>query len=148
MKMKVNSEYIKRILLICTGNTCRSQMAEGILKNTNANLQVFSAGTKPEDKVNPIAIKVMQELGIDISNNIPKSVNNFKAEDFDYVITLCDNAKSICPDLTGLVKNNVHAKFEDPACAIGNMEEKLEVYRNIRDKINVYFRDFIKEIQN
>jgi arsenate reductase len=132
----------KKILIICTGNTCRSQMAEGFLKSFDETLDVFSAGTKAEQSVNPFAVKVMAEKGIDISNQIPKSVDIFLKETFDYVITVCDGAKEVCPVFTGIVKHRLHMGFEDPANATGTDEEKLNVYRKVRDKIEKEFKIF------
>ena len=135
-----------KILIICTGNTCRSQMAEGFLKSFNKNLDVFSAGTNAEKKVNPYAIKVMAEKGINISTQFPKSVDLFIKEPFDYVITVCDGAKEICPVFTGNVKHRLHIGFEDPANAKGSNEEKLIVYRKVRDEIEREFRKFYENI--
>jgi len=135
-----------RILIICTGNTCRSQMAEGFLKSFNKNLQVFSSGTKAEKTVNPYAVKVMAEKGIDISKQFPKSVDLFLKETFDYVITVCDGAKEVCPVFTGKVKHRLHLGFEDPANATGTDEEKLKVYRKVRDEIFEAFNFFHKTI--
>jgi arsenate reductase (thioredoxin) len=133
-----------KILIICTGNTCRSQMAEGFLKSFDETLEVFSAGTKAEQTVNPFALKVMAEKGIDISGQIPKSVNMFLQETFDYVITVCDGAKEVCPVFTGNVKYRLHMGFEDPANAKGTDEEKLNIYRKVRDEIEEAFRNFHK----
>ncbi len=123
------------ILILCTGNSCRSQMAEGIMRKMYPEADVFSAGTKPEKEVNPYAVQVMSEMGIDISDQYPKSVNQFVKKSFDYVITVCDNAKQICPVFTGKVQKRLHIGFEDPADATGSDEEKLAVYRKIRDQI-------------
>ena len=109
----------KKILILCTGNSCRSQIAEGFLKSFNANLEVYSAGTNPTQKVNDYAIKVMQEIGIDLSLNKPKNVEVFLSQEFDYVITVCDGAKETCPVFIGKVKNRLHIGFEDPADAKG-----------------------------
>lgn len=136
-----------RILIICTGNTCRSQMAEGILKSLDSKLEVFSAGTKAETVVNPYAVKVMAEIGIDISYQKPKSVDVFLNTVFDYVITVCDNAKEICPIFTGKVSNRLHIGFEDPADATGTEEEKLVVYRKVRDEIKERFTQFYNKIR-
>ena len=136
----------KRILIICTGNTCRSQMAEGFLKSFDKDLEVYSAGTKAETLVNPYAVKVMKEKGIDISKQIPKSVNIFLKDSFDYVITVCDGAKEICPVFTGNVKHRLHIGFEDPANATGSDEEKLFVYRKVRDEIEKEFSIFYENI--
>ena len=125
----------KKILILCTGNSCRSQMAEGFLKSFDSNLIVYSAGTFPAAKVNPNTIVVMNEIGIDLSNNYPKSVDEFINESFDYVITVCDNAKETCPVFLGKVGRHLHIGFEDPADAIGTIEEVLNTYRKIRDEI-------------
>lgn len=134
-----------KILILCTGNSCRSQMAEGFLKSINSSLTVLSAGTKPEINVNPYAIKVMQEIGIDISPNNPKSVLGFINEPFDFVITVCDQAKEVCPIFTGHVKHRFHFGFNDPADARGSDEEILSVYREIRDQIVSTFLSFNNE---
>jgi arsenate reductase (thioredoxin) len=134
-----------RILILCTGNSCRSQMAEGFMRSFDTQLNVFSAGTQPEKDVNPNAIKVMQEIGIDISGNKPKNVNEFLEYSFDYVITVCDNAKESCPAFSGRVKNRIHIGFEDPADAKGNEEEILEIYRSIRDQIKINLMNFYNE---
>jgi len=128
-----------KILVICTGNTCRSQMAEGFLKSFDQDLEVYSAGTRPEKQVNPYAVAVMKEAGIDISHQSPKSVDGFLSDEFDYVITVCDGAREACPVFTGKVKNRLHIGFEDPADARGNPEEILQVYRKVRDQIKVRF---------
>jgi len=117
-------------------------MAEGFLKSFDSNLEVFSAGTLPADKVNPNTIIVMNEVGIDLSNNSPKSVNQFLNDSFDYVITVCGGAKETCPAFLGNVKNRLHIGFEDPAEAQGNPKEILNVYRRIRDKIYEQFNNF------
>ncbi len=132
----------KRILILCTGNTCRSQMAEGILKHLDSKLEVHSAGTRAEHKVNPYAVKVMAEVDIDISEQQPKSVDLFVEQAFDFVITVCDGAKEICPIFTGEVKHRIHQGFEDPANASGTEEETLKVYRKVRDEIINYFTNF------
>ena len=133
-----------KILILCTGNTCRSQMAEGFLKSFDSELEVYSAGVKPESRVNPNAIKVMNELGIDISGGKPQDVNEFIKDSFDYVITVCDNAKETCPVFLGDVKEQLHIGFEDPADAAGTDEEILSVFRKIRDEIKVEFTRFYR----
>ncbi|MCF8369469.1 MAG: arsenate reductase ArsC [Bacteroidales bacterium] len=136
-----------KILIICTGNTCRSQMAEGFLRSFDPHLEVYSAGTIAEGKVNPYAVKVMQEAGIDISRQIPESVKNYLDKDFDYVITVCDGAKEVCPVFTGNVKHRIHLGFEDPANAKGTEEEVLPVYRKVRDQIKIEFSDLYKHLK-
>ena len=132
----------KKILILCTGNSARSQLAEGLLKSFNPNLEVLSAGSNPTQKVNPFAIKVMREIGIDISNHHPKSVDQFLDQSFDYVITVCDNAKETCPVFMGDVKHRIHMGFEDPAEARGAGEEVTSVFRRIRDEIRETFHQF------
>jgi arsenate reductase (thioredoxin) len=116
-------------------------MAEGFLKSFDKELEVYSAGTKPAEKVNPYAVKVMKEEGIDISSGIPEDVNKYINESFDYVITVCDNAKETCPVFLGKVKERLHIGFEDPADAEGSEEEVLPVYRRVRDEIKRDFTD-------
>ncbi len=124
-----------KILILCTGNSCRSQMAEGIIKSFDKSYEVHSAGTKPAKEVSPYAVQVMQEIGIDISKNYPKKTDEFVNESFDYVITVCDNAKEICPVFTGDVKEQLHIGFDDPYEASGTKEDILLEYRRIRDEI-------------
>jgi arsenate reductase len=114
-------------------------MAEGFLKSFDSNLDVFSAGTKPEKEVNPKAIKVMEEKGIDIDNNKTEHVEKYINDSFDYVITVCDSAKETCPVFMGDVKHRLHIGFEDPAEATGSEKEQLKVYRKIRDQIEQEF---------
>lgn len=139
----------KRILILCTGNSCRSQMAEGFLKSFDENLEVYSAGTKPSTQVHPKAIQVMNEIGIDLSKNYPKHSDQFINDELDFVITVCDNAKESCPVFLGKVGKQLHIGFEDPADATGTEEEILRVFRRIRDKIKKDFYEFyLKEIKN
>ncbi len=135
----------KRILILCTGNSCRSQMAEGFLKSFDSELEVYSAGTNPSTRVHPKAVVVMNELGIDLSNNFPKNVEQFLQDEFDYVITVCDNAKETCPVFTGKVGKRLHIGFEDPAEATGTEEEILSAFRRIRDQIKEDFYKFYLE---
>ncbi|MFA3781575.1 arsenate reductase ArsC [Melioribacteraceae bacterium 4301-Me] len=132
----------KRILILCTGNSCRSQMAEGFLKSFDQELEVYSAGTKPAEKINTKAIQVMKEVGIDISNGIPENVEKYINQSFDYVITVCDNAKETCPVFIGKVGKQLHIGFEDPAEAKGTEEEILSVFRKVRDEIKKEFYQF------
>ncbi|MCL6097453.1 MAG: arsenate reductase ArsC [Bacteroidetes bacterium] len=135
-----------KILILCTGNSCRSQIAEGFLKSFDAKLEVYSAGTNPSSRVHPIAVKVMKEIGIDISQNVPKNESTHLNQSFDYVITVCDNAKETCPVFTGKVKHRLHIGFEDPADATGTEEEIVAVFRKVRDQIKVEFYNFYKTI--
>ncbi|MEJ2194334.1 MAG: arsenate reductase ArsC [Ignavibacteriaceae bacterium] len=136
---------MSRILILCTGNSCRSQMAEGYLKSFDNNLEVYSAGTKPAAKANPFAIQAMKEVGIDISKGIPEDVGKYINQSFDYVITVCDNAKEVCPVFSGDVKHQLHMPFDDPADAVGTEEEVIPVYRRVRDEIKVRFQKFHNE---
>lgn len=134
-----------KILILCTGNSCRSQMAEGFLRSFDEHLEVFSAGTKPEKEVNSSAIRVMKEKGIDISDHYPKNVDQYLNDSFDYVITVCDSAKETCPVFMGDVKNRFHMGFEDPAGAKGTEEEILQKFRDVRDKIEKEFLSFYEK---
>ena len=131
---------MNKILILCTGNSCRSQMAEGLLSNFSTNIKVCSAGTKPE-KVNPYAIKAMAEMGIDISKNTSNHADEYANIDFDYVFTVCDNAKEICP-VYSKAKQMIHHSFSDPADATGTDNEQLEVYVEVRDQLRDYFKAF------
>ena len=123
-------------------------MAEGFLKSFNKNLEVFSAGTEPTSQVHPKAIDVMHEVGVDLTENKPKSVDKFLGEEFDYVITVCGGAKESCPNFSGKVKNRLHIGFDDPAEAIGTEEEILKEFRGIRDEIKTDFGAFYKQNLN
>jgi arsenate reductase len=137
----------KKILVICTGNSCRSQMAEGFLKSFDKTLEVHSAGTHPADKVNPNAVKVMDEIGIDISHHVPELVDKYIDEEWDYVVTVCGGAKEVCPAFTGKVKHRLHIGFDDPADAVGSEEEVMAVYRRVRDEIKDGFHQFYLEMR-
>ncbi|MBF0239868.1 MAG: arsenate reductase ArsC [SAR324 cluster bacterium] len=134
-----------RILVLCTGNSCRSQMAEGFLKSFDANLEVHSAGTRPAVAVHPNAVRVMREVGIDLGKNYPKMVDEFLLQPFDFVITVCDHAKETCPVFSGKVKHHVHLGFEDPAVATGTEEQILQEFRRIRDEIKSGFYQYYLE---
>lgn len=124
-------------------------MGEAFMRSFDPRLNVFSAGTKPASKVNPFAVKVMSEIGIDISSHYPKDVEDFISQSFDYVITVCDNAKETCPVFVGKVNHRVHIGFEDPADATGTDEEITSVFRKVRDEIKRDFFDFyIKNIKD
>lgn len=117
-------------------------MAEGILRSLDIKLEVFSAGTKPAKKINPKTVTVMKEIGIDVSSQTPKDVNTFTDESFDYVVTVCDNAKESCPVFTGKVKKTLHLGFIDPAEAKGTEDKILNEYREVRDEILRSFKHF------
>ena len=137
----------KSILILCTGNSCRSQMAEGFLKSFDTELVVYSAGTSPSAEVHPKAIEAMKEIGIDISNGKPESVDKYLTHSFDYVITVCGNAKETCPVFIGNVKEQLHIGFEDPADATGTEEEILNEFRKIRDEIKIDFLEWYNSIK-
>ena len=125
-----------KIIVICTGNTCRSQIAEGLLKAKYPDYEIYSAGTKPEKIVNPFAIKAMDEEGYDISTQYPKLVTDFIEEPFDYVLTVCDSANELCPVFPN-GQNRVHNAFVDPSRSSYNSEDHaLEVYRDTVKQIS------------
>ena len=131
----------KRVLILCTGNSARSQMAEGLLQHAaGERFEVQSAGTRP-GSVRSEAIDVMKELGIDISGHRSKHVNEFEGQSFDYVLTVCDNARESCPLFPGETKR-LHKDFEDPAALQGTEEERLALFRRVRDGIRDYLRTF------
>lgn len=130
-----------KVLILCTGNSCRSQMAEGLLRNMHPDWTIYSAGTFPEKQVSPPAVEAMKEIGIDISHHRPKHVNQFIDQSFDYVLTVCDSARETCPVFTGQVKHRLHHDFFDPALATGTREERLNVYRRVRDEIHQWLKE-------
>ena len=131
-----------KILILCTGNSCRSQMAQGFLKSFDSKIKVQSAGTYPSSKVNPRAIKVMAEVGIDISKNSPKSVDEFLNDQWDYVITVCNDANETCPVFLGKVKHRLHIGFMDPSHTTGSEEFIMSEFRRVRDEIEDEFYKF------
>ena len=131
----------ERVLILCTGNSARSQMAEGLLRHAAGDrFEVESAGTRP-GHVRPEAIAVMKELGIDISGHRSKHVDEFEGQPFDYVLTVCDNARESCPVFFGQAKR-LHKDFEDPAGLQGTEEERLALFRRVRDEIRDYLKIF------
>ncbi len=133
----------KRVLILCTGNSARSQMAEGLLRHDAGEyFEVASAGTKPSS-VRTEAIAVMRELGIDISGHRSKNVNEFDGQDFDYVITVCESSRETCPVFFGKAQM-LHHDFEDPAAFAGTKEERLRVYRRVRDELREFLAEFRK----
>jgi arsenate reductase len=131
----------KRVLILCTGNSARSQMAEGLLRNDAGDrFTVDSAGTKPST-VRPEAIAVMREAGIDITSHRSKHVDEFTGQDFDYVLTVCDNVKESCPVFFGKA-NRLHRSFDDPAAVEGSEEKRLAAFRGVRDELRTYLRRF------
>jgi|SRR5579859_1756278 len=132
----------KRVLILCTGNSARSQMAEGLLRHDAGDrFEVFSAGVDPAARVRPEAIAVMNEVGIDLSEHTPKHVNDFADQQFDYVLTVCDNARETCPVFAGPTVT-MHESFKDPAAFHGSHDEQLALFRTVRDQIRKYLRTF------
>jgi len=130
------------VLILCTGNSARSQMAEGLLRHeSGGRWEVHSAGTHPTT-VRPEAVTVMKELGIDISRHWSKSVDEFAGREFDFVITVCDHANAVCPVFPGNTRR-LHWPFEDPAAVTGSAEAKLEAFRLVRDQIQARVREFV-----
>lgn len=132
----------KKVIVICTGNSARSQIAEGFFKKYKSSWEVKSAGINPKG-LNPMAIMVMLERSIDISGQKSKGIENFLEEDFDYVITVCNNARESCPFFPGKAKR-IHWDLEDPAETAGNSNQKLAVFRKVRDEIEDKVKEFIK----
>lgn len=134
----------KRVLILCTGNSARSQMAEGLLRHIAGDrFEVESAGVEPSH-VRPQAIEAMRERGIDISGQRSKSVDEFSRQEFDYVITVCDNANERCPVFPGKTER-IHWSFDDPAAAEGDEAARLAVFRRVRDEIENRLREFSSE---
>ena len=131
-----------RILILCTGNSCRSQMAHGFLQSFSSNIEVHSAGTRPAAQVNPLAVETMLEAGIDISSHTPKDVSIYLQQEWDYVITVCGGANESCPAFTGKVKHRLHMGFEDPSEATGTPEFIKSEFHRIRNQIRTGFRLF------
>lgn len=132
----------QRVLFLCTGNSARSQMAEGLLRQMAGDrFDVFSAGTRPAG-LNPNAVQALSEVGIDISANRSKSVDEFANQQFDYVFTVCDNARESCPIFPGGGKR-IHRSFEDPATAPA--EQQLATFRKVRDQISEWLGDFVRQ---
>lgn len=144
--LKVNNINSMKILVLCTGNSCRSQMAEAFLRSFDPELQVFSAGTQPAERVHPKAVAVMRELGIELSDYYPQQVEEYLQEAFDYVITVCGHARENCPVFLGEVKQRLHIGFEDPAEATGTEEEVLQEFRRIRDEIREQMQAFLQTV--
>jgi arsenate reductase len=133
-----------RVLILCTANSARSQMAEGLLRReAGPPSEIFSAGTKAT-RVRPEAIAVMSEAGIDISGHHSKSVEEFLGQDFDYVLTVCDNARETCPVFPAKTRR-IHWSIDDPAAIEGSAEERLEAFRRARDELQEKLRAFVRE---
>jgi|SRR5687767_4166498 arsenate reductase (thioredoxin) len=137
----------KRVLFLCTGNSCRSQMAEGLLRRlANDHFEVASAGTNPQG-LNPGAVDAMREIGIDIAHQQSRHVDHFAGKQFDYVITVCDRAKKSCPIFPATV-SVLHWSFDDPAAAQGSREDRMAVFRRVRDEISNRVQAFVQKDGN
>lgn len=134
---------MKSVLFLCTGNSCRSQMAEGWLRHLSEGAYAaFSAGTRPAGQ-HPLALRVMAEAGMDIGQQASKHLEVYAGQAFDWVITVCDHARESCPVFPGPVKT-LHWSFDDPAAAPGEVEERLPVFRRVRDQIRARIEEFLK----
>lgn len=139
---------MKKVLILCTGNSCRSQMAHGWLQSFDKDLYVRSAGTKAAGKLNEGAVAVMAEAGIDISGHTSDSVEDYLNEEWDYVITVCGGANETCPTFVGNVKNRIHMGFDDPSHAVGTPEEIHREFVRVRDEIkNGFYKFYLEEIK-
>ena len=137
-----------KILILCTGNSCRSQMAHGFLNSFDSRLEVASAGTEASGKLNPKAITVMKEIGIDISHHTSDQVDMYLDKEWDYVVTVCGGANENCPGFLGKVKNRLHIGFEDPSDAVGTDEFIWSEFRRVRDEIKAAFSKlYLEEIK-
>jgi arsenate reductase len=135
----------KRVLILCTGNSARSQMAEGLLRHdAGERFDVASAGTKASF-IRPEAIAVMREVGIDITGHRSKHVDEFEGQQFDYVITVCDNARETCPVFFGKAQQ-LHRDFEDPAAVTGSEDQRLDGFRRVRDQLRIYLQAFTNDV--
>ena len=134
-----------KILILCTGNSCRSQMAHGFLQSFDHRLQVFSAGTEPAERVNPLAVAVMAEVGIDISHHLPAHVSQYLGEAWDFVITVCGGAQESCPVFIGKVQSRLHFGFADPSQEQGTPEHVMQAFHQVRDAIKARFYEFYRD---
>jgi arsenate reductase len=135
-----------KILILCTGNSCRSQMAHGFLQSFDPNITVCSAGTEASGKLNPKAVAVMKEAGIDISHHTSDSVDLYLDQEWDYVITVCGGANENCPAFLGKVKHRLHIGFDDPSHVVGTDEFIWSEFRRVRDEIKEAFFEFYKSL--
>jgi len=133
-----------KVLILCTGNSCRSQMAHGFLQSFDSRLQVFSAGTQASGSLNAKAVAVMSEIGLDISHHTSDQVDKYLGETWDYVITVCGGANESCPAFLGNVKTRLHIGFDDPSHAVGTEEYVHSEFIRVRDEIHQQFLDFYK----
>lgn len=135
-----------KVLILCTGNSCRSQMAHGFLQSFNASLTVRSAGTEASGKLNEKAVRAMAEIGIDISHHTSDQVEKYLNEEWDYVITVCGGANEVCPAFLGKVQHRLHIGFDDPSHAIGSEEHVWSEFIRVRDEIKEAFYKFYMSV--
>lgn len=136
-----------KILILCTGNSCRSQMAHGFLQSFDKNLSVYSAGTEASGLLNEKAVAAMKEIGVDISHHTSDSIDMYLGEEWDYVITVCGGANESCPAFIGKVKHRLHIGFDDPSHVEGSEEYIWSEFRRVRDEIKEGFYAFYKSIK-
>ena len=137
-----------KILILCTGNSCRSQMAHGFLQSFDNNISVYSAGTEASGKLNQKAVQVMNEIGINISNHTSDSVEKYLCEEWNYVITVCGGANENCPAFTGNVRHRLHIGFDDPSHVIGSDEFIWSEFHRVRDEIKeAFYKLYIEDIK-
>ncbi|OFX45433.1 MAG: protein tyrosine phosphatase [Bacteroidetes bacterium GWA2_40_14] len=134
-----------KVLILCTGNSCRSQMAHGFLQSFDSRIQVASAGTEASGKLNPTAVQVMKEVGIDISHHTSDSVSKYLDQEWDFVITVCGGANENCPAFLGKVKTRLHIGFDDPSHAVGSPEFVMSEFYRVRDEIKKAFYQLYTE---
>lgn len=136
-----------KILILCTGNSCRSQMAHGFLQSYAPSWTIASAGTEASGKLNAKAVDVMHEVGIDISHHTSDSVDKYINDEWDYVITVCGGAKETCPTFTGVVKHRLHIGFDDPSETVGTTEEIYADFIRVRNQIRTTFYELYNKIK-
>ncbi|MFW6370192.1 MAG: arsenate reductase ArsC [Bacteroidota bacterium] len=138
-----------RILIVCTANSCRSQISEAFLKELDPDLEVFSAGITEADEIHPKTIQVMKEVGMDISNKKPVSINQYLTQSWDFVVTVCDDARETCPSFHGVVGKKIHYRFIDPVTSEYPEYNRIDLFRAVRDEIRLkvreFYNDYIKE---
>lgn len=134
-----------KVLILCTGNSCRSQMAHGFLQSFDKNLEVHSAGTEASGKLNERAVAVMKEVGVDISHHTSDPVDKYLGDEWDFVITVCGGANEACPAFLGKVKHRLHIGFEDPSHVTGSEDFIWSEFRRVRDEIREGFWKFYEE---
>lgn len=137
-----------KILILCTGNSCRSQMAHGFLQSFDTQLEVYSAGTEASGKLNPKAVEVMAKIGIDISQHTSDQVEQYLSTEWDYVITVCGGANDACPAFMGKVKKRLHIGFDDPSHAVGTPDFIDSEFIRVRNEINeAFYNLYITELK-